>query len=76
VPERPERWVHRTIATAGEVWGLRFRFDAPPSTVATFTRAGSSLSAVGSGTVVITGPDGCELRAALPFTQRLPDACV
>jgi S-formylglutathione hydrolase FrmB len=76
VPERPERWVHRTIATAGEMWGLRFRFDTPPSTVATFTRGGSGLSAAGSGTVVITGRDGCELRATLPFTQRLPDACL
>ncbi len=40
VPERPRCWVYRTVATSGEMWGLRFRFAAPPSTVATFRRSG------------------------------------
>ena len=31
VAERPHRWAYRTVATSGEMWGLRFRFAAPPS---------------------------------------------
>ena len=75
VPERPKRWVYRTIATEGEMWGLRFRFDAPPSTVARFERSGRRLSAEGSGTIEITGRRRCRVTAELPFERRLPRAC-
>ena len=70
VPERPRRWVYRTVATEGEMWGLRFRFAAPPSTVARFERSGRTLTATGSGTVEITRPArmpiqrGAAVRAA------------
>jgi S-formylglutathione hydrolase FrmB len=75
VPEHPTRWAYRTIATAGEMWGLRFRFSAPPAGVVDFQRAGTTLTATGTGAVTITGPPGCEMRAQLPFRQVLPAAC-
>jgi S-formylglutathione hydrolase FrmB len=75
VPERPQRWVYRTVATEGEMWGLRFRFAAPPSTVAQFERSGRKLAATGSGVVEITGRRGCRFSAELPFERRLPPAC-
>lgn len=75
VAARPRRWTYRTIATEGEMWGLRFRFDAPPSVVARFARAGRTLRAEGSGTVEITGRRGCRFTAQLPFERRLPRAC-
>lgn len=75
VPERPRRWSYRTVATDGEMWGLRFRFSAPPSTVARFERAGATLTASGSGTVEITGRRSCRFSAELPFERRLPAAC-
>ena len=75
VPERPQRWVFRTVATEGEMWGLRFRFAAPPSTVARFERSGRKLAATGSGTVEIRGRRGCRFSAELPFERRLPPAC-
>ncbi len=75
VPEAPESWVYRTIATAGEMWGLDFRFDSPPAVVARFERSGTTLSAEGSGAVLISrGP--CDLRAELPFELELPPACL
>ena len=57
------------------MWGLRFRFDAPPSAVARFERSGNKLAATGSGTVEISGRRGCRFSAALPFERRLPPAC-
>jgi S-formylglutathione hydrolase FrmB len=76
VPERPRKWTYRTIATAGEMWGLRFRFAEPPSAVAVFKRSGRKLIATGRGSVRIRGPRGCSLRAELPFKLRLPGACL
>lgn len=75
VEDRPDRWAYRTIATAGEMWGFRFRFTAPPATVAQFVRTGTVLSGTGTGEVVITGPPGCELRVTLPFVQDLDPVC-
>lgn len=76
VPEAPERWRYRTIATSGEMWGLRFRFDEPPPAVVDFERFGPILTATGSGTVVIDGPIGCSVRLTLPVEQQLPAACL
>ncbi len=75
VVERPRRWVYRTIATEGEMWGLEFRFAEPPATVARFERIGRKLVATGSGTVEISGPRGCRFGAELPFERRIPTAC-
>lgn len=75
VPKRVRRWSYRTVATEGEMWGLQYRFSAPPTAVAQFTRAGRTLSATGTGTVAISGPRGCAFSADLPFEQKLPRAC-
>lgn len=75
VRERPRRWAYRTVAQEGEMWGLRFRFAAPPSTVARFERSGSRLTATGTGTVEIRGRRGCRVAAELPFAIVLPRAC-
>jgi S-formylglutathione hydrolase FrmB len=76
VPERPRRWTYRTIATAGEMWGLRFRFAEPPSAVAVFKRSDRQLIATGRGSVRIRGGPGCVLRGKPPFKRRLPLACL
>ena len=68
LPERPRSWTYRTVATAGEMWGLRFRFAKPPATVAEFHRSGSRLTATGRGTVRI-----CGRRAKLPFKRSIHD---
>jgi S-formylglutathione hydrolase FrmB len=78
VPERPRNWTYRTIATAGEMWGLRFRFRfaEPPAAVAEFERSGRQLTATGRGSVRIRGAHGCHLGEELPFKRRLPRACL
>jgi S-formylglutathione hydrolase FrmB len=76
VPERPRSWVYRTVATAGEMWGLSFRFAKAPSLVAKFKRSGDTLAATGRGRVEIHGGRGCRFNAKLPFERRLPRACL
>jgi S-formylglutathione hydrolase FrmB len=76
VPERPRRWTYRTIAASGEMWGLRFRFAAPPETLVEFRRFGRRLAASGNGTVAIRGRRGCKFRWSLPFDKRLPRGCL
>jgi hypothetical protein len=63
------------VATAGEMWGLRFRFAKPPSVVAAFKRSGRTLAATGRGRVRIVGRPGCRFGAKLPFRRELPRAC-
>ena len=75
VTKRPRRWAYRTVARSGEMWGLRFRFAAPPSEVAEFNRSGRTLSATGSGEVRIRGRRGCRFSGELPFERRLPRSC-
>lgn len=75
VTERPQSWAYRTVATSGEMWGLRFRFAAPPSEVAEFQRFGRTLSATGSGEVRIRARRGCRFSGALPFERRMPLRC-
>ena len=74
--KRPRGWAYRTVATSGEMWGLRFRFAAPPSEVAEFKRSGRTLSATGSGEVRIRGRRGCRFSSVLPFERRLPRRCL
>ena len=76
VRERPRSWTYHTVATAGEMWGLRFRFAAPPLEVAEFKRLGRTLSATGTGEVRIRGRRGCRFTSALPFDWRLPRSCL
>lgn len=79
--EAPEQWTYGTIATVGRMWGLRYRFTAPPEEVATFERDGAMLRGSGVGTVRIRDiASGCRFEAELPFERVLPspasgDAC-
>ena len=75
VPKAPSEWTYRTIATKGEMWGLRFRFAEPPAEVIEFERSAQTLSGAGSGDVRIRGGRGCRMDLALPFEMRLPAAC-
>jgi hypothetical protein len=75
VAQDPAQWTYRTVAQTGDMWGLRYRFAAPPEAVEEFARDGSSLSGKGSGTVTIVTRAGCELTAALPFQRELPASC-
>ncbi len=73
-PAPAHRWSYGTVATAGRMWGLRFRFRQPPEAFERFRRLGRRLSASGSGEVAIRTPAGCLLRLTLPFHVRLPRA--
>jgi S-formylglutathione hydrolase FrmB len=75
VPKRPRKWSYRTIATSGEMWGLRFRFKAPPAKPVKFKRAAGKLTGKGRGFVRIRGRGGCRLKAKLPFRRPLPRRC-
>ncbi len=75
VVESPGDWTYRTVAQTGDMWGLSYRFDAPPEELETFTRAGDRLAGAGSGTVSIRTRAGCALTATLPFELQLPGSC-
>lgn len=75
VEDRPEQWQYRTVAAEGEMWAMDYEFTAPPTTVATFTRSGDTLSATGSGEVRISGRGNCRLTETLPFSRPLPSGC-
>lgn len=75
VPEAPGRWTYRTVAQAGEMWGLAYRFERPPEAVASFSFEDGTLAADGTGTVTIETQDGCRFSAALPFRRVLPSGC-
>ncbi len=75
VVESPSEWTYRTAAQMGDMWGLSYRFGAPPEEVETFTRTGNRLAGAGSGTVSIRTQAGCVLTATLPFERELPVTC-
>ncbi|MBO9534617.1 MAG: hypothetical protein J7513_16710 [Solirubrobacteraceae bacterium] len=78
---------YSTMAPHGNAWGIGFRFAAPTTEVATFTRRGQVLSATGAGTVTITPGAAdddatgngtrtdCAFTATLPFERELPAGC-
>ncbi len=75
VDEHPSSWTYRTVSRSGDMWGLRFRFASQPDTVESFRLSGGTLSASGAGSVTIDTPDGCRLRAGLPFSRHIPSGC-
>lgn len=70
VAERPRSWAFTSGSQRGRMWDLRYRFKAPLTENATFTRAGKRLSGAGSGTVVLTTAGRCAFSVALPFSGR------
>ena len=75
VDERPSEWTFQTVSRSGDMWGLRFRFSAPPGALETFRLHRGALSGSGAGRVTIDTPDGCRLTVALPFSRHLPSGC-
>ncbi len=73
-PAAHDRWTYRTVATSGQMWGLRFRFARPPDRLERFTRRGDELVGKGSGRVSIRR-GGCAVRTPLPFELALPRGC-
>lgn len=82
-----KRWRYETMEPAGNAWGIGYRFTAPTTYTATFTRDGQTLVGTGRGEVTInpgaadsdatgagTRPD-CSFKATLPFEQVLPAGC-
>ena len=72
VAESPSAWSYATVARTGEMWGLRYRFAAPPEELVTFERAGARLRGRGTGTVSVEYAAGCEVTGSLPFDRALP----
>jgi S-formylglutathione hydrolase FrmB len=75
VAEEPASWSYQTVAQSGAMWGLQFDFAAPPETVETFDRRGSTLGGDGSGTATVETAEGCRFTATMPFSRELPSGC-
>jgi len=76
VDESPKGWTYETIAASGDMWGLKFRFKAPPETIAEFGRKGKSFSGTGTGRVLIQAGKDCRLSVRLPFRRTLSRKCL
>ncbi len=74
VPEAPEQWSFRTVATTGEVWGLPYSFAEPPTDVVSISRTGHTLRAEGTGALTL-GDGDCRISGRLPFSATLPTGC-
>ncbi len=73
VVKHPGSWINDTVATHGHLWGIRYRFHAPPDVVVRFTRTPRRLQVGAADTRVrITTRRGCILRLATPADVRLP----
>ncbi len=75
VLETSTTWTYRTVAQFGQMWGFRFRFNAPPEQVNTFSLDRNRLRGRGSGRVEVLTPDGCRFLATLPFERTLAPNC-
>ncbi|MGC4934801.1 alpha/beta hydrolase [Gordonia sp. DT30] len=69
VPEHPTTWTNDTVATNGELWGFRYRFDTGPNQIVRFRRDQDRLyvSAAG-GPVTLTDQQGCHIHTTTPAT--------
>lgn len=73
VDEAPTTWVNDTVAAHGRIWGIDYRFDTPPSSLARFTRSENTLSISPAGSdVELDFPGGCTVHIATPATLTLP----
>jgi hypothetical protein len=73
VVDRPSEWVNDTVATHGSLWGIGYRFDAPPDRVVRFRRSGDTLEISAAGSPVsLTTVGGCVLHVATPGAVDIP----
>jgi S-formylglutathione hydrolase FrmB len=73
VEEHPRTWVNRTVATRGNLFGLRYRFAAAPAGVARISRDGATVRVTGSGSAVtLRTPGGCVVAGDAPATLTIP----
>jgi S-formylglutathione hydrolase FrmB len=73
VDEAPTSWVNDTVATHGELWGVRYRFAKAPDRIVRFRRAGGRLSVSAAGSAVTVTIGGrCVFEIATPATVSLP----
>jgi S-formylglutathione hydrolase FrmB len=72
VVSHPRTWTNQTVATSGQLWGIRYHFSHPPTSVVRFDRSGGTLKISAAGApVTVTTTDGCSTRAATPTTIDL-----
>ncbi|HVW82301.1 MAG TPA: alpha/beta hydrolase-fold protein [Mycobacteriales bacterium] len=65
----PAAWTNQTVAASGVLWGVRYRFDRPPTALVRFSRANGLLSISRAGSAVtITVAGGCRLHTRTPAT--------
>ncbi len=67
----PRSWVNKTVATAGRLWDVDYRFDTPPTHVAQFTRNGNLLSVSVAGSAVTLTVGSCSLHLVTPASISL-----
>ncbi|MFL6060052.1 MAG: alpha/beta hydrolase [Marmoricola sp.] len=69
VEQDPGSWVNDTVATEGNLWGVGYRFSAPPNAIVRFARSGGTLTVSRAGSpVTLTVPGGCTVTVATPAT--------
>ena len=70
-PPTHRRWSYKTANQKGWMWGVRFRFKRPPTTLEVFRRRGGKLFGRGSGKARIRTASGRHFVAKLPFHRSL-----
>ena len=76
VVSHPRSWVNETVATAGRLWDIAYRFATAPDAVVQFHRSGRSLSVAAAGSsVTLTTSRGCTITTPTPATVMLPRHC-
>lgn len=76
VVSNPATWTNQTVATAGQLWDVGYRFATPPNQVVTFRQSGRYLSVSAAGSrVTLTTTGGCTLHTSTPATVKLPATC-
>jgi S-formylglutathione hydrolase FrmB len=72
VPNQPRSWSYETVAQTGNMWGIGFRFSAPPETLERLSLDGRVMKLSGSGLVLLRTPSGCRLQLPGDATRMLP----
>jgi hypothetical protein len=76
VVSNPATWSNETVATAGQLWDVGYRFTTPPDAVVTFKQSGDSVSVSAAGSsVTLTSVGGCTVDTATPAAVTLPRRC-